>query len=250
MKQRKGLVNRLRTKYIDDTLIEGEKVLYRTHLSWIPVLTREFPYWIASGIIGGIVWGITNNFFYGIMVLCIVALAGMLMQIRLVLHILAVDIVVTNKCIRYKEGIVIIKEAPTKPLQRVDSTNVDLDKNIWQRILRYGDFTLNSISGEDSLIIKDVSKPRSLKRCVDIACNKYVYDVQNRGGIFGGMPPYGQQPQPATVAPAYTPPMPAQVPYTQQPQQNVAQQNGGQQNTSPQQSAPYTGYTNNYNIPT
>lgn len=185
-----NFVNRLRTKYLDDQMIDDEHPLYRTHISWIPVLTHEFPYWIIGGAVGGIAWGITDNFLIGLAGFLISVLLGFFLQIRLIMRVLSIDIVVTNKFVRYKEGIITIDESPSKPLQRIDSTDVDLDKNIWQRILKYGDFTLNSISGEDSLYIKDVARPRSLKRCIDIACNKYVYErgMNPPGGYGYGVP--------------------------------------------------------------
>ena len=154
--------------------VDNEVLLYRAHISWVPVALHMVPVLLIAGFLSGIVWGVLDNLAAGILAALIVLLLGFMTQMPYLYDIAATDIVVTNKRFMCKKGIVTIKDNRSSNLSRIDDTDVDIN-TVAERIFRYGDVTVQTLgSGHDFYSFTKVARPRLLVQAINEAKDKYA----------------------------------------------------------------------------
>ena len=158
--------------YIDKQLVEDEDILYRAHLSWIPVILHIIPFAIIGSAVSGLLWSL---FGLGIAILGLLLfiLIGFISQTGRIIRNLSVDIVVTNQRIHSKEGLINVKNDREASLSRVDDSDIDFH-SIWNRLFKFGDLEVRTIGGEAFFKFQDISRPRLLKRAINEAKDTYA----------------------------------------------------------------------------
>lgn len=180
MAKRKGKVNRMKkgflqaTNYLNTHLNEGEVPIYRAHLSWIPVFTRQIPFMIIGGILGGIAWGSTGDFVIGSGIFTGAFIIGALSQIHRIYVNIATDILLTNQGIHMKENLIAVENNKFARYNRINDAELNY-RSILQRAFDYGDVAVITIGGapDDSYDFKGVAKAGVFQEAVRTAITKY-----------------------------------------------------------------------------
>lgn len=176
------------TNYLNSHLNPGETPLYRAHLSWIPVFIHQIPFMLAGGLIGGLVWGITNDFFMGLLIFILAEVIGVLSQLPQCYRNIATDILITDQGIHSKKKLVAVEDDQFARFQFINDAELTYN-SILQRILQYGQVEVSLISGsEDDYIFKNLAKPMTFKNALRAAQQRFI----NGGGAVGMNGGYGQ----------------------------------------------------------
>ena len=151
--------------YVDSNLIQGEQVLYRTHMHWIvlaaPVVLCGF-FLVLPGLIlmtGGLLsedsnWVAGVGFFFWLISAAIVGLAWLQRN--------SVEMAVTNKRVIAKAG-VLSRRTIEMMLAKVESIGVD--QSIVGRMFDYGSITVRG-SGGTTEAFKKIAGPLEFRRQV------------------------------------------------------------------------------------
>lgn len=168
------------TGYIDKRLKRtGERIIYRAHLSWVPLFLTAIPMtWIVS-MLAGAVMGMTGNAGYTVMTIIIGIILIVISKIPGVLKNIGTDIVVTDRRLHSKTGIIDVDNDHETPLTNINNTVAD--PTVIGRLFGYGDVVIQTIGGNDDFTFRNVSNPNEL-----VAIINETYD----GLIAGGQNPY------------------------------------------------------------
>ena len=158
--------------YIDKQLTSGETIVYRAHLSWVPIVAK-----ILLFLVVGIAVCVAVVFFGGdnrvaALSLVIIALLGVLIQLPAMVRNWGVDIVVTDKRLHSKTGLVAVQNDRESSLARVDDTDIDFN-SVFQRLFNYGSIEIHTL-GSELIHLDNVANPRALKKAINEAKEKYV----------------------------------------------------------------------------
>ena len=165
------------TGYLDKRLKRtGERVEYRAHLSWIPMFLSAIPMtWFVS-IIAGAVMGFTGNAGYVLMTFLIGFVLILISRIPGILHNLGTDIVVTDRRLHTKQGLVDVDNDKQTPLTNIDDTISD--PTVFGRIFGYGNVTVHTFGGgrqaNADFMFKNVADPNELVAVINETRDKLV----------------------------------------------------------------------------
>ena len=155
----------LRDGYLDQQVHRerGEKILYRAHMSWVPVIVSIAPKAMIFSAASGFVWGATENPLFGIWTVTLGAIVTVASQIPRI---------VTNR------------EAS---LGRIDSTDIDFN-SLWERLFKYGDIEVKTIGDDNFFPFKEIAHPLQFKWAIQEAKQRYApaedltADIVSTGG--------------------------------------------------------------------
>lgn len=154
------------TKYLNSHLNSGEYIIYRAHLSWVPVFMNQVPFMLAGGLIGGIAWGITGSFLVGNNIQLIAFAIGLLCQCPQIYKNIVTDIVITNQGIHSKHGFIMVQDDQFTRHNYINDAEIDIN-SIWQRLFNYANVTITTIAGTDDIYeFQKLSKPHVFKQAV------------------------------------------------------------------------------------
>lgn len=153
------------TGYIDKRLRRtNETILYRAHLAWMPVLIGGIPLTLLSSGVAGAVMGMTRNARLAALALGAGLLLTLLSRVPGILGNLGTDIVVTDRRLHSKTGILDVDDDHETPLTNIDDTVAD--PTILGRLFGYGDVFVHTYgSGQgsnDSFTFRRVADPYEL----------------------------------------------------------------------------------------
>ena len=169
------------TRYFNNSLNPGEEMLYRAHLSWIPVFVWQIPFMMAAGVFGGLAWGISTNFLLGVAVFIGIMIFGIISQFPRIWTNIGTDILLTNQGLHSKRGVFIVKDDRFTRLNMLDDSDIDYG-SFFQRVFKYGNVEIKTIAGADAFYsFKGLARPVTFKNTVRAAQNKYV---SGGGGTF------------------------------------------------------------------
>lgn len=161
------------TGYLNSHLNVDEVPLYRAHLSWIPVFIHQIPFMLAGGAIGGLVWGLMNDFLLGFGIYTLAFVIGMISQIPQVYANIATDILITNQGVHSKKKLVAVQDDKFTQHQYLNDVELDY-RSVFQRIFEYGTVKVVTIAGSDeNYEFKNLAKPATFKQAVRAIKNKY-----------------------------------------------------------------------------
>lgn len=166
------------TKYLNNSLNQNEQILYRAHLSWIPLFVRQIPFMLIGGIVGGVFAGISNNLLFGLLLFMGICFIGVLSQIPAILKNIGTDILLTNQGLHTKRGIIVVKDDRFSKLNMIDNSDIDYN-SIFGRIFKYGNVEIRTISGgADALYgFKNLARPATFKNSVRAAQQRFMEDI-------------------------------------------------------------------------
>ena len=149
------------SRYIDKKLKRtGERVIYRAHLSWLPLLLTAIPLTWLIALLAGAVMGMTGNAGYALMTLGIGCVIILICKIPSILKNIGTDIVVTDRRLHSKTGILDVNNDHETPITNINNTVAD--PTIFGRFLGYGDVVIQTIGGNDDFTFRNVSNPSEL----------------------------------------------------------------------------------------
>lgn len=194
------------TGYIDKRLRRtNERIVYRAHLSWIPVFTSAIPLLGLTSVFAGATLGVFDNMSLCIVVLGIGLLLTLVTRIPKIIRNIGTDIVVTDRRLHTKRGIINIDNDRETPLTNVDDTIAD--PGPIGRVLGYGNVSIHTFGGGqgagDEFEFRNVSDPFELVAVINEtrdqiangrAASPYGGYSQGRGGdSFGRDRDYGSR---------------------------------------------------------
>jgi uncharacterized membrane protein YdbT with pleckstrin-like domain len=159
--------------YVDDHLLSGEKVVYRAHLHWIIFFWSVFILLVGAALL--VLF--PDNYIVGAAVLA----AGILALLWPLIRYKTSEYAVTNKRLVVKVGL-IQREADETLLSKVE--HVEVDQDIWGRVLGYGTITVTGTGGTKEGFPK-ISAPMEFRRQVQA---QIVELEDRRGGLAATVP--------------------------------------------------------------
>ena len=161
--------------YIDRNLLQGERVVYRTHLNWLVLV---IPFLFALVIMGPIAWilstGTWSQFAW------IPLAIGLLSILAAVIRRQSSDFSVTNKRVLMKVG-VISSHSIELMLNKIEAITVD--QSFLGRLFGYGEVILTG-SGGSKEVFANIRSPLEFRRAVQA-----VTDAQST--VVGQRAPLG-----------------------------------------------------------
>jgi len=148
---------------LQKSLLPGEEVVFRARLSALPLVLDGLI--VAAGVAMGIggVLTIPTSFVVGGYVLAVaggvVLLVGAGRMLRTLVLRNTTDMVVTNRRVLLRTG-VLNKATDEMFLNKIES--VEVDQNIWGRLLNYGTVEVNG-SGEGELFFRSIGSPKEFR---------------------------------------------------------------------------------------
>ena len=133
--------------YIDDSLIEGEKLLHRARISW----------WSQFGML-----------VLGVVLLAVVI--GLFFLIAAWIRVMSTEIAITNRRVIAKFGF-IRRETVEINLEKVEALRVD--QSFWGRMLNYGTIFISG-AGTSVAPIRDIADPLVFRRKFMEATNRPI----------------------------------------------------------------------------
>lgn len=159
--------------YLNRRIPADETILYRAHISWVPFFVSLTRWGAVFSAIGGVAWGVTGSMGTGLAAVMFGIVLGFLFQMRFITYALGVDIVVTDRHLHCKTGIVRIDNDREASLGRVDRVDIDMH-TITQRLFDYGDIEFQTVGSDGFFDFNKVASPYALKMAFDDA--KEAYD--------------------------------------------------------------------------
>ncbi len=149
------------TQYVDRHLMPGEGVLYRSHVSFVPIISKAMSGLLLGSVLGGFTWSVTGNMSTGIVTIFTFVLLALLSCIPHILNIIGTELVITNTKVRGKRGVFSIKDDREVALEKID--RIDVDQTWWQRIMGYGDISLETVGTYDFMRYRKITDPNLLR---------------------------------------------------------------------------------------
>lgn len=151
----------------------GERILYRAHMSWVPVIVGMAPKAVIFSAAAGFILGATENPIFGIGTVIIGAVITIATQIPRIVTNIGTDIILTNQRIMAKKGIIAIKDDREASLGRIDSTDIDFN-SLWERLFQYGDIEVKTIGDDNFFPFKEIAQPLQFKWAIQEAKQRYA----------------------------------------------------------------------------
>lgn len=177
------------TGYIDKRLRRtNERVIYRAHLSWIPVFTGAIPLLAVTSLMAGAALGISKSMPICLIVFGIGLVITLLTRVPKIIRNVGTDIVVTDRRLHTKRGLINIENDRETPLTNIDDTIAD--PGPIGRLLGYGNVFIHTFGGGqgagDEFDFPNVSDPFEFVAVIN----------ETRDNIAsGGSSPYGNYPR-------------------------------------------------------
>jgi uncharacterized membrane protein YdbT with pleckstrin-like domain len=163
--------------YLDDHLLDGERIVYRARLHWtifiIPILI------VLLGLALGIVLRMYEPAYWYLG--AILAGIGLLLAIGPAINYTSTEFAVTNKRVLSKTGF-IERESDETLLSKVEAVGVD--QGILGRLLNFGTVTITGSGGTEDLFPR-ISYPLELRRQIQ---NQVVAFEERRSAHPSGAP--------------------------------------------------------------
>jgi membrane protein YdbS with pleckstrin-like domain len=164
--------------YLDDHLLDGERIVYRAHLHWTIFATAILVVLLGAAL--GVVLYIYEPAYWYLG--AVLAGVGLLLAIGPLINYTSSDFAVTNKRVLSKTGF-IERESDETLLSKVEGVSVD--QGVLGRVLGYGTVTITGSGGTEDFFPR-IAQPLELRRQIQ---NQVVAFEERRGAQAGGASP-------------------------------------------------------------
>ena len=140
-----------------------EQERFHAKESWVPVVLGGIPVALVCGLIVFLIHQFVNKDWLPISIAAAVVVT-LLSRIPHIVDNWKTDVVVTDRRLYYRRGIIDIKDHVTD-LSSI--TDVTVDPNLFGRIFKYADVTVQTQAGEDDFELKEIKDAYELRRVIN-----------------------------------------------------------------------------------
>lgn len=140
-----------------------EQERFHAKESWVPVVLGGIPVALVCGLIVFLIHQFVNKDWLPISIAAAVVVT-LLSRVPHILDNWKTDVVVTDRRLYYRRGIIDIKDHVTD-LSSI--TDVTVDPNLFGRIFKYADVTVQTQAGEDDFELKEIKDAYELRRVIN-----------------------------------------------------------------------------------
>lgn len=140
-----------------------EQERFHAKESWVPVVLGGIPVALVCGLIVFLIHQFVNKDWLPISIAAAVVVT-LLSRVPHIVDNWKTDVVVTDRRLYYRRGIIDIKDHVTD-LSSI--TDVTVDPNLFGRIFKYADVTVQTQAGEDDFELKEIKDAYELRRIIN-----------------------------------------------------------------------------------
>lgn len=141
-----------------------EREVFHAKESWIPLILGAIPF-ILLGILAFVIaWRFFGNTTVGLILLGISVVAAIVTRVPQVIANLDTDVIVTDKRLYARTGIIDIKDQVCD-LSTVSDTTVD--PTIFGRIFNYADVRIQTYAGEQDFELHRISRAYDMRKAIN-----------------------------------------------------------------------------------
>ena len=140
----------------------NEREVFRARESNIPVLLRAIPIIVVGAIVAVVVDLMGHNDWI-LWVVLVTVIVTILVSVPHLLANLATDVVVTDRRLYFRSGIINIKDHVTE-LSNI--SDVSIDPSVFGRIFNYADVKIQTLAGEEDFDFKEISHAYDMRRAI------------------------------------------------------------------------------------
>jgi uncharacterized membrane protein YdbT with pleckstrin-like domain len=146
--------------YVDDNLLSGEQIFYRTHLHWKVFILPVLLFLVSIAFVAGAIY---QGFDPYLSLLILVIPLGVLFYSYLTWQ--CSEFAVTDKRVLIKTGIVSRHTLETL-LTKVE--NIGVEQDLWGRVLNFGTLYVTG-TGSTKEIFRDIHAPLEFRKAIEAA---------------------------------------------------------------------------------
>ena len=141
-----------------------EREVFHAKESWIPLILGAIPF-ILLGIVALVVaWRVFNNMTVGLILLGVSVVAAIVTRVPQIIANLDTDVIVTDRRLYARTGIVDIKDQVCD-LSTVSDTTVD--PSIFGRIFNYADVRIQTYAGEQDFELRRIARAYEMRKAIN-----------------------------------------------------------------------------------
>lgn len=141
-----------------------EREVFHAKESWIPLILGAIPF-ILLGILAFVIaWRFFGNTTVGLILLGISVVAAIVTRVPQIIANLDTDVIVTDKRLYARTGIIDIKDQVCD-LSTVSDTTVD--PTIFGRIFNYADVRIQTYAGEQDFELRRISRAYDMRKAIN-----------------------------------------------------------------------------------
>lgn len=141
----------------------NETELFHAKESWIPVVLGALPI-ILIGIVAFVVaWRFFGNWQIGLVLLGASVLIALISRIPRIIANLDTDVVVTDKRLYARTGIVDIKD---KVCDLTNVSDVTVDPTIFGRMFNYADVRIQTFAGDEDFVLRGIAHAYDMRKAI------------------------------------------------------------------------------------
>lgn len=140
-----------------------ERETFHAKESWVPIILGTVPLLILGIVLLVVVWTRFENATVGLVLLGVAVVAILVINVPRIIANLDTDVVVTNKRLYARTGILDIKD------QVCDLTNiadVTVDPTIFGRVFDYADVRIQTYAGESDFVLRAIAHAYDMRRAI------------------------------------------------------------------------------------
>lgn len=140
-----------------------EREAFHAKESWVPVILGGVPVALACGLACFLIYQFVNKDWlaWSIVGAVVVTLAS---RIPHIVDNWRTDVVVTDRRLYYRHGIINIKDHVT---DLTSITDVTVDPSVLGRMFKYADVTVQTQAGEDDFVLKEIKDAYEMRRVIN-----------------------------------------------------------------------------------
>ncbi len=142
----------------------NERELFHAKESWVPVILGVIPVALVCALISVVVTYFADS---GLAVICVLAsiVVCVLSRIPHIIDNWRTDVVVSNRRLYYRSGILDIKDHVT---DLGSITDVTVDPTIMGRLFNYADVRIQTKAGDDDFVLKEIRDAYEMRRIINV----------------------------------------------------------------------------------
>jgi uncharacterized membrane protein YdbT with pleckstrin-like domain len=140
-----------------------EREVFHAKESWVPLVLGAIPY-LLVGIVGFVVAStLLLNPLVGGIILFVAIVLALVTRIPQMVANLDTDVIVTDKRLYARTGIIDIKDQVT---DLANVSDVTVDPTVFGRIFDYADVTIQTYAGESDFVLKRIAHPYDMRSAI------------------------------------------------------------------------------------